>query len=59
MSIPYSYSMSLSIHLNALASHTMNLVFTHGIYNTLLIIHSMPGNMCIIHAIDIIGEWNV
>ena len=56
MSIPYSYSMSLSIHLNALASHTMNLVFTHGIYNTLLIIHPMLGNMCTIHAIDIIRE---
>ena len=48
MSIPYSYYMSLFIHLNALASHTMNLVFTHGIYNTLLIIYSMLGNMCTI-----------
>jgi hypothetical protein len=43
------------MHLNALASHTMHLVFTHGIYNTLLIMHSMLGNMCIIHAADIIG----
>ena len=36
------------MHLNALASHTMHLAFIHGIYNTLLIMHSILGNMCII-----------
>ena len=45
------------MHLNALASHTMHLVFTHGIYNTLLIMRSILGNMCIIHAANIIGWY--